>query len=147
MEGLLEKEENLELRTLEVGSRLIVLAEDEIDGAFRFDFLVYKTGDRPACYFMQTNPNGTSSEIIDITLLGTGSYTTQQQNPVQHQLRAFSTGYGCMWLGATITILSSGISPESAHPERYILYPDCTSIEILPSTVTPHSKVKQSRKK
>lgn len=142
MEKVLKKGESLALRDLEVGSRLVVLAGNTADRTFRFDFLVYETGDSPACYFMQTNPDGASSEIIDVILLGTGSYTTQRQNPVQKQLRAFTTSYGYMHLGRSITIFSDKISPESTHPERYTLFPDCASIEVLPSTVTPSLKTK-----
>ncbi len=148
MEGLLERGESLDLKELQVGSRVVVLAGTDPSDTYRYDFLVCEPGEKPKCLFMQTAPDGELSPVADVILEGTGNWTTREQNPVQKQATAMSIFHGGMSLGGYAMILDPHAEWPIGRNGRYQLMPRVSSIEVLPSIVEPAKKPrKKSAKK
>lgn len=127
--------ESLELETLQAGSRLRIIAGDN-PRAYGYDFLVLEAGERPHCLVMQTSPDGRLVGPSEVTLEGTGRWTTRQENPVQTQFgEAFTISWGYVSLGGLLSVIDRNAPKPRGVNGRYHLQPACNRIEVLESIV------------
>lgn len=96
-ESLKEPIDRLELETLQRGDVLhITLGSGE--EAFQYKFTVEEQGKWPIGYIVETAPDGTTNEG-QFSLHGSGSWTTQRENPVQKQQLAFTSYFESLIVG------------------------------------------------
>lgn len=102
--------------------RFRITAGEDMKRIF-YDFIVLEPGEAPRCALLQTSATGKVLGPNIVDLVGSGLYTTREENPCQKKMRAFTVSFGYLAVGSELIVDTD--NPES---RRQILMPKINSI-------------------
>lgn len=124
--------ERIILNSLKRG-QIITMLTGESEANYRYQFTVKEIGKCPLGLLMQTDPQGNEIGPERAELLGSGTWTTAEQNPMQradwfvgrpYQERALTIGWGVLYVGGCAVVRN----PGEAENTFYELQPALTNI-------------------